>query len=167
MSERGEEQIIKSNCRGCHGGCGVLVHVKYGRITKIEGDPDFPTNHGTMCSRGLAFQQLLYHPDRIVYPLKRCANKGGGKWQRISWDEALDIIATKYETIKENYGTEAIVLGYGTGRNYENFLYRFANLLGTPNVLTAGYVCYGPRVATTRITCGRLLMSDYECKPRC
>ncbi|MFC1965450.1 molybdopterin-dependent oxidoreductase [Chloroflexota bacterium] len=167
MSESGKEQVIKSNCRGCHGGCGVLVHVKDGRITKIEGDPDFPTNHGAMCSIGLAFQQLVYHPDRVMYPLKRAGSKGEGKWQRISWDEALDTIATKYERIKQDYGAEAIVLGYGTGRNYENFLYRFANLLGTPNVLTAGHMCYGPRIATTSIVCGRFPVSDYEGNPAC
>ncbi|MFC1990239.1 molybdopterin-dependent oxidoreductase, partial [Chloroflexota bacterium] len=167
MSESGKEQVINSNCRGCHGGCGVLVHVKDGRITKIEGDPDFPTNHGAMCSIGLAFQQLVYHPDRVMYPLKRAGSKGEGKWQRISWDEALDTIATKYERIKQDYGAEAIVLGYGTGRNYENFLYRFANLLGTPNVLTAGHMCYGPRIATTSIVCGRFPVSDYEGNPAC
>ena len=65
MSGQGEEQIIKSNCRGCHGGCGVLVHVKEGRITKIEGDPDFPTNRGSLCSKGLAFQQLM--PEVYAY----------------------------------------------------------------------------------------------------
>jgi len=167
VSERDEEQIVKSNCRGCHGGCGVLVHVKDGHITKIEGDPGFPANHGTMCSRGLAFPQLVYHPDRVIYPLKRAASRGQGKWQRISWDEALDTIVARYETIKKDYGPEAIVLGYGTGRNYESFLYRFANLLGTPNVLSAGYTCYGPRIATTRITCGRFPVSDYEQNPKC
>ncbi len=167
MSKSNEEQIIKSNCRGCHGGCGVLVHVKDGRITKIEGDPDFPTNHGAMCSIGLAFQQLVYHPDRVMYPLKRAGSKGEGKWQRISWDEALDTIASKIKQVKAEYGAESIVLGYGTGRNYESFLYRFANLLGTPNVLTAGHMCYGPRIAATAITCGRLPVCDYESNPKC
>jgi len=167
MGESYKEQVIKSNCRGCHGGCGVLVYMKEGRITKIEGDPGFPTNHGTMCSRGLAFQQLVYHPDRVIYPLKRVGKKGEGKWQRISWDEALNTIATRYERIKQGYGAEAIVLGYGTGRNYENFMYRFANLLGTPNVLTAGHMCYGPRIATTGIICGRLPVCDYQGNPRC
>jgi len=52
-------EIIKSNCRGCHGGCGVLVHVVDGRITKIKGDPDFPTNRGGLCSKGLAFPDLV------------------------------------------------------------------------------------------------------------
>ncbi|MFC1864344.1 molybdopterin-dependent oxidoreductase [Chloroflexota bacterium] len=167
MSESDEEQIIKSNCRGCHGGCGVLVHVRDGRITKIEGDPDFPTNHGAMCSRGLAFQQLVYHPDRITYPLKRAGSKGEGKWQRISWDEALDTIATKYKEIIEEYGAEAIVLGQGTGRDYEAFMYRFANLLGTPNVLTAGHMCYVSRVGATLTTCGNLPICDYDNNPKC
>ncbi|MFH1381603.1 MAG: molybdopterin-dependent oxidoreductase [Chloroflexota bacterium] len=167
MSKAKKEQIIKSNCRGCHGGCGVLVHVQDGRITRIEGDPSFPTNHGSMCSRGLAFLQLVYHPDRLHYPLKRAGNKGEGKWQRISWDEALDTIADKYRKIKEEYGAEAIVLGYGTGRNYENFLYRFSNLLGTPNVLTAGHMCYGPRIVTSNIVCGRMPVCDYDANPKC
>jgi anaerobic selenocysteine-containing dehydrogenase len=161
------EKIIKSNCRGCHGGCGVLVHVEDGRITKIEGNPDFPTNHGAMCSRGLAFPQLVYHPDRVTHPLQRVGKRGEGKWQQISWEEALDTIAAKYKKIKKNYGAEAIALGYGTGRNYEGFLYRFANLLGTPNVLTAGHMCYGPRVATSGIINGKLTLCDYENNPGC
>ena len=161
------EQVIKSNCRVCHGGCGVLVHVKDGVITNIEGNPDFPTNRGAICSKGLAFTQLVYHPDRVTYPLQRAGKRGEGKWRRISWDEALDTIAVRYRQIKEECGAEAIVLGYGTGRNYEGFLYRFANLLGTPNVLTAGHMCYGPRVATSGIICGRLTLCDYENNPGC
>jgi anaerobic selenocysteine-containing dehydrogenase len=167
VSDTDSEQIIKSNCRGCHGGCGVLVHVKNGRITGIEGDPNFPGNHGTMCSRGLAFQQLVYHPNRVTHPIKRTGYRGAGKWQRISWDEALDTIADRYRTILKDYGAESIVLGYGTGRNYENFLYRFSNLLGTPNVLTAGHMCYGPRIAASQIICGRMPVCDYDNNPEC
>jgi anaerobic selenocysteine-containing dehydrogenase len=162
-----EEQTIKSYCRFCHGSCGVLVHVKDGAVVKIEPDPDSPISHGTMCSKGLATLQIAYHPDRVIYPLKRAGKKGEGKWQRISWDEALDTIATKYRKIKEDYGAEAIVIGYGTGRDYETYLYRFANLLGTPNVLTAGHQCYGSRVAITTVTCGNLPICDYEREPKC
>jgi len=165
--ESDKEQVIKSNCRGCHGGCGVLVHVKDGKITKIEGDPDFPTNHGSMCSRGLAFKQLVYHPDRLLYPLKRAGLKGKGEWQRISWDEALDTIATKYKEIIKEHGPESIVIGQGTGRDYEAFLYRFANLLGTPNVLTAGHMCYVSRIGATIVTCGNLPVCDYDSNPKC
>ncbi|MFC2020768.1 molybdopterin-dependent oxidoreductase [Chloroflexota bacterium] len=167
MSESHKENVIKSYCRNCHGGCGVLVHVKEGRIINIEGDPEFPTNRGSMCAKGLAAIQLVYHPDRVTHPLKRAGNRGEGKWQRISWDEALDTIAGKLQQVKEEYGAESIVLGYGTGRNYESFLYRFANLLGTPNVLTAGHMCYGSRIAATAITCGKLPVCDFDNNPEC
>ena len=167
MSKSHEERIVKSYCRNCHGGCGVLVYVRDGRITKIEGDPEFPTNRGSMCSKGLATVQLVYHPDRVKHPLKRVGNRGEGKWQPVSWDEALDTIAGKLKQVKAEYGAESVVLGFGTGRNYESFLYRFANLWGTPNVLTAGHMCYGPRIAATAITCGKLPVSDYDANPAC
>jgi len=143
------------------------VYVRGGRIVGIEGDPEFPTNHGSMCSKGLAAPQLVYHPDRLTRPLKRTGNRGRGKWQPVSWDEALDTIAEKLRQAKEEFGAESIVLGYGTGRNYEGFLYRFANLLGTPNVLTAGHMCYGPRIAATAITCGKLPIADFQNNPSC
>lgn len=108
------EEVVRSNCRGCHGGCGVLVHVKDSTIVRIEGDPDFPTNRGTLCSRGLAFKQLVYHPDRLKYPLKRAGKKGEGKWEHISWEEALDTIVSKLKQVKTEYGAESIVLAQGT-----------------------------------------------------
>jgi anaerobic selenocysteine-containing dehydrogenase len=120
-----------------------------------------------MCSKGLAFQQLVYHPDRITHPKKRVGNKGEGKWQRISWDEALDTIAAKYKKIKEEYGAEAIVLGTGTGRNNEHWLNRFGFLLGTPNVIGPGHICYGPRVVLSPMMCGHLPVSDYAGNPEC
>lgn len=161
------EQVIRSNCRGCHGGCGVLVHVKDGVIAEIEGDPECPSNHGTLCPKGLAFKQLVYHPDRVIYPQKRVGKRGEGKWERITWDEALDTIVTKYKEIIPEYGPESIVVGQGTGRAYAGFLLRFANSLGTPNVLTAGHMCYISRIGATLITCGGLPVVDYAGKPKC
>ncbi len=82
--------IVKTYCaRMDHGGCGILVHVENGRITKIEGDPDSPLNRGTICAKCLAQIEKLNHPDRLKYPMKRMGEKGEGKWDRISWDEAL------------------------------------------------------------------------------
>jgi anaerobic selenocysteine-containing dehydrogenase len=162
-----DERVVRSHCRICHGGCGVLVHVKDGRVAKIEGDPDSPISRGTLCPKGIASTQLLYHPDRLLYPLKKKGKRGEGGWERISWDEAYGILTTKINAYKSRYGAESIVLGYGTGRDNESFIYRFANLLGTPNVLTAGHMCYGPRVATSIITCGNLPVCDYEGNPRC
>ncbi len=162
-----EVKKIRTACRSCHGGCGVIAHVKDGKVIKVEGDPDSPISHGSLCSKGLAILQLAYHPDRILYPLKRVGAKGEGKWQRITWDEALDTIAERFKKVIADYGPESIVVGQGTGRDYESHLYRFANLLGTPNVLTAGHMCYVSRVGSTLITCGTLPIADYEGGPKC
>jgi anaerobic selenocysteine-containing dehydrogenase len=96
----GFDRVVKSHCRGCHGGCGVLVYLKEGRIAKIAGDPQCPINHGTLCSQGLAQTQLVYHPDRLTHPMRRVAQKGSGRWERISWDEALDIIVKGSSTTR-------------------------------------------------------------------
>ncbi len=167
MEAYGYDTVVKSHCRLCHGGCGVLIYLKEGKIEKIAGDPDCPINHGTLCSKGLAAAQLAYHPDRLTYPVKRVGPKMSGKWEQITWDEALDTIAERILTYKKEYGAESIVMGYGTGRDNESVIYRFANLLGTPNVLTAGHFCYGPRIATSILTCGTNVVVDYANNPKC
>ena len=158
-----EVKKTKTICRSCHGGCGVIAHVKEGKVIKVEGDPNSPISHGTMCSKGLAVTQLAYHPDRILYPMKRTDNG----WERISWDEALDTTAGKFKEVIEKYGPEAIIIGQGTGRDYESHFSRFGNLLGTPNVLTAGHMCYLSRTGATLITCGNLPVCDYGNNPKC
>jgi len=163
----GYDSVVKSYCRMCHGGCGVLVYTKNGKAVKIAGDPDCPINHGTLCTKGIASPQLAYHPDRLRYPVRRVGIKGSGKWERISWDQALDAIAERIVQYTQDSGAESIVMGYGTGRENEAVIYRFANLLGTPNVLTAGHLCYGPRIATSIITCGSNPIVDYENNPKC
>jgi anaerobic selenocysteine-containing dehydrogenase len=158
----GESKKIKTVCRNCHGGCGVIATVADGKVVKVEGDPESPISYGTLCSKGLAVTQMAYHPDRITHPMK----KVNGKWERISWDEALDTVTNKFKEVIAAHGPEAIVVGQGTGRDYESHLYRFANLLGTPNVLTAGHFCYVSRVASTLITCGNLPICDYRGEPK-
>jgi anaerobic selenocysteine-containing dehydrogenase len=167
MERYGYDAVVKSHCRMCHGGCGVLVYVKDGKAARIAGDPRCPINHGTLCSKGLASAQLAYHPERLTYPVKRVGPKGSGRWERISWDEALDTIAARILGYKESCGAESIVFGYGTGRENEAVIYRIANLLGSPNVLTAGHFCYGPRIATSIITCGTNPIIDYDHFPKC
>ena len=167
MEAYGYDSVVKSSCRMCHGGCGVLVYTKNGKAVRIAGDPACPINHGTLCAKGIASIQLAYHPDRLTYPVRRIGPKGSGKWERISWDAALDTIAERILNYKEKFGAESVVMGYGTGREFEWVIYRFANLLGTPNVLTAGHFCYGPRIATSIITCGSNPIVDYENDPKC
>ena len=157
-----EVKQVRTVCRSCHGGCGVIVTVKDNRVIKIEGDPDSPISHGTLCSKGLSITQVAYHPDRILHPMKKTPSG----WQRITWDEALDTIADKFKKVIAEYGPESVVVGQGTGRDYESHLYRFANNLGTPNVLTAGHMCYVSRVGSTLITCGTLPIADYNGGPK-
>jgi anaerobic selenocysteine-containing dehydrogenase len=167
MEHYGFDDAVKSHCRMCHGGCGVIVYTKNGKAVKIAGDPDCPINHGTLCSKGLASAQLAYHPDRLTCPVRRIGPKASGRWERISWDQALDAIAERMLDYKDRFGAESIVMGYGTGRENEAVIYRFANMLGSPNVLTAGHFCYGPRIATSIITCGTNPIVDYENDPKC
>jgi anaerobic selenocysteine-containing dehydrogenase len=157
-----EEKIIKTTCKGCHGGCGVMVTVKDGAIVHIEGDPAKPTR-GTMCSKGLSSIQHVNHPDRLKYPLKRTGARGEGKWQRISWDEALDTIATKMKEAQAEFGPQAVAVSQGTGRGYNRYTHRFARSIGTANIITPGYVCHSPRLGLYGLVTGYgRLYCDYH-----
>ena len=67
------EKIVKTTCQACDQSCGILSHVKGGKIVKIEGDPEHPTSGGMVCPKGIAYTQLAYHPDRLKYPLEKVA----------------------------------------------------------------------------------------------
>jgi anaerobic selenocysteine-containing dehydrogenase len=154
-------RIVKSTCRGCHGVCGVLLHIKEGKLVKVTGDPDSPTSRGYLCAKGASAPELLYHPDRLKYPLKRAGSRGGNRWKRITWDEALDTVSAKLLEVKREYGAESIVGARGTGRPYYVMFHRFLNCLGTPNRLGFAHLCYGPRLVASAMTCGDLPVCDY------
>ena len=79
-------------------------------LTKVE-PADFPEpRYRYMCAKGLCTPKLVYHPDRLKYPMKRVGERGEGKWQRISWDEALDTIAGKLKDIPAKYGRESVAV---------------------------------------------------------
>lgn len=134
---------------GCHGGCGVLAHVKDGQLVKIEGDPDHPWNQGRLCARALAMTQYVNHPDRITQPLKRIGKRGQGKYEEISWDEAFDIIERKMKKIRSDFGPESMVFAMGTGRDIGPWICMLAYAFGSPNVMfsLSGSACYGPRLS--------------------
>lgn len=133
-------------------GCGMILTVKDNRLIKVEGDPEHPITNGRLCVRCLTLPEYTHHPQRIIYPMKRVGKRGENKWQRISWDEAWDIIVDKINYFKENYGAESIVVFGGTGREACLYYYPlgFASI-GTPNVCypQSGWSCYGPRCAIT------------------
>jgi anaerobic dimethyl sulfoxide reductase subunit A len=112
----GEELIIRTTSTfDCGGRCPLRVHVKEGKIIRVEGDDAEEPNQLRPCLRCRAFRQYIYHPARLKYPLKRDGPKGTGKFKRISWDEALDEIAEKLKHVKDSYGNSSIFLATGGG----------------------------------------------------
>ncbi|NYE63335.1 anaerobic selenocysteine-containing dehydrogenase [Duganella sp. 1224] len=83
----------------CPDTCALLVTVEDGVATAVKGDPDHPTTAGVLCTKVSRYTERTYHEDRLLYPLKRVGKKGEGKFQRISWDEALDTIAARLKPI--------------------------------------------------------------------
>jgi anaerobic selenocysteine-containing dehydrogenase len=158
----GGTTVYRSVCRSCHGGCGVLLHVRDDRLVRVEGDRDSPLNHGRLCPIGTVTTDLVYHPDRLKYPLRRRGPRGAGTWERISWDTALDTIAERLLAIRDEFGPEAIALGTGTGRHHIRWVSRFGHALGTPNWCEPGFAqCFHPRVNTCLLTFGDFPVCDY------
>lgn len=99
-----------SSCRSCPAGCGILVRVSEGRAKKIEGNPRHPVNRGKLCARGQAALQQLYHPDRIQQPLKRSGARGSGTFTKITWAEALDLLAARLRALQQQQRGAALAL---------------------------------------------------------
>jgi len=156
-------KIVRTCCCGCHCECGMLAHVKDGKIIKIEGDPNNPINEGSLCAKGLSILQLLYHPDRVLYPLKRAGERGEGKWQRISWDEALNTVATKFREIIEKYGPESITWSWGDSAYHNTWVSKQAWLtaMNAPNHLHSdAHYCFYPVAIANRLTFGTFATSE-------
>ncbi|MGD9213312.1 MAG: molybdopterin-dependent oxidoreductase, partial [Desulfobacteraceae bacterium] len=96
----GEGTYAKSTCTLCPGGCGISVRRIDDRAIKIEGAEDHPLNDGGVCMLGLSGLQLLYGPNRIQAPLKRVGDRGQGRWQTISWEQAIGEVAHKLSEIR-------------------------------------------------------------------
>jgi anaerobic selenocysteine-containing dehydrogenase len=143
--------IVKTICEMCgdaYATCGLDVYVENGKIVKIKGMKEHPTNRGTLCPKGIAAIQLQNDPRRLQYPLKRVGERGAGKWKRISWDEALDTIATKLTDLKQQYGPETLHFHRGQGAGWESpfeYTHRFLAAYGSPNFGTHSHLCDAPR----------------------
>jgi anaerobic selenocysteine-containing dehydrogenase len=155
MAADSEERIVKTVCSTCYCGCGVLAYVKDGKVVKLEGDPDHPNNRGELCPKGLSAIELLYHPDRLNYPMKRKGKRGEGKWQRISWEEAIETISSRLNGVRAENGPQAISVAVGAGL-YSNLgmISHFCYAVGTPNMLSSGYICFMPSAVAARATIG-------------
>lgn len=103
------EKVVKSTCWECYHKCGVLVHVKNGKVVDIKGNPEHPYNHGIVCIKGKKSSiATTYHPNRVLFPKKRVGQRGEGKWERITWDEALEAMAERLADIKAKHGPLSI-----------------------------------------------------------
>jgi anaerobic selenocysteine-containing dehydrogenase len=152
--------------------CGVLVHLNNRKVARVEGDPECPANKGTLCVKGLAAVETLYHPDRLKYPLKRAGARGGGKWQRVSWDEALKTIAQAMNRAKIAYGGESVAFSHGDPKGFEHYIVRLCNVFGTPNICDTRPVCSIPRRFGATITYGFKTIGtdaspDFDYPPAC
>src|SRR6516164_3415749 len=124
------KRVVRAACpHDCPDACGVLITVQDGRATRIQGDPEHPVTRGFLCAKVAKYLDRVYSPDRALYPMKRVGAKGPGRthrprsgqatasvpaqsqqaWQRISWDDALHEIGSRFRTIIAEFGSEAIL----------------------------------------------------------
>lgn len=93
----------------CPDGCGIIAKIENGRIVSVKGDTDHPRTGGYLCRKMQHYEEMIYHPERILYPMKRTGKKGEGAFERISWEEAIHTITEKWNEIITSYGAEAIL----------------------------------------------------------
>ncbi|MEM2901590.1 MAG: molybdopterin-dependent oxidoreductase [Candidatus Bathyarchaeia archaeon] len=156
-------KVFKSICDRCHCACGVLVHMEDNRVVKIEGDPEFPQNEGMMCPKGLAYIQLLYHTDRVRYPMKRAGERGEGKWRRISWDEALDMAAEGFVDAIRKYGPHSVSWSWGDAgfRSLVDFKQAWLYAMGSPTHFHSdAHYCHSPVLVANKMIFGARVTSE-------
>jgi anaerobic selenocysteine-containing dehydrogenase len=134
-AKKSGERMVRTICSLCGpmSGCGLNCYVKDSRLIRVEGMKEAPTNKGTLCPKAFASVQWVYSPQRLKYPLKRVGKKGEGKFEKITWDEALDTIARRLTEIKRKYGPESLAILVPQRRSYCDYLQRFLIAHGSPN----------------------------------
>jgi len=154
------QQVIKSDCILCVSGCGIDAYIEDDKLVKVTGMFEHPLNKGRLCPRGENLVEYAYAQDRLKYPMKN----ENGEWKRISWDEALDTIASKLIKIKEEYGAHALAIFCGSMgvENIElaSFTQRFKGAYGTPNLISVESMCFRIRVLAHLLTFGRFTSED-------
>lgn len=98
-------QVSKHICpRNCYGSCGIIAYSDEGRLVKVEGDPNHGVTQGKLCPKAYGYVQQVYHENRLRYPMRQL-RVGSGEWQRISWEEAINVIADQIVSLYETFGT--------------------------------------------------------------
>ena len=137
-----EMKVVKTSCSTCGSCCEVDTYVEDGKLVSVEGARNTPMQSGGMCAKGAAAKQYVYNKDRILYPMKRVGKKGEGKFERISWEEAYEMIAENLLRIRKESGPESVVFYAGYPKWYRPALLRLANAFGSPNYCTESSTCF-------------------------
>ena len=151
---------------GCHEGCQVIFYTDDdGKLVKVEGDPNSPFSQGRLCMRCLELPQMVNSPRRLKHPMRRAReDRGKDAWERITWDEAYDLIEEKVRRIQKEYGPEAIVSMMGTGRNVSQAIAhnQYANFGGPDLTLCflSGDSCMVPRNTLCYVIMGNQWVAD-------
>ena len=160
--EAAEETIAWSQCNvNCGGNCVFQWHVKDGKVQYMESDNTGDIDlQARACLRGRSMRRWLNSPDRLLYPMKRVGKRGEGKFEQISWDEAVQTIADKLKYTIDTYGNDAIYVNYATGMYSAtgNPSSRLLNLLG-------GYLKRSYDYSTNMISAALPFMYGEECSP--
>ena len=147
MKEPNSTEEIRGYCAQCLSNCPTIACVRDGIFVEVKPDEQHP-NASQLCPKGLAGPELVYNKQRLKYPMRRTRPKGDPDpgWERISWDEALDTIATRLNEIKAKWGPEALVIsrcGIGGApiRDFYPWLKRLTCAFGTPNMISTTHIC--------------------------
>ena len=149
---------IPSICPYCGLGCGFYTEVEDGRAKDIEYMLEHPINEGALCPKGNAALEVIYHPERLRYPLK----KEGSEFKRISWDEAINLVSSKLNEVKETFGPDAVgFLSSAKCTNEENYLMqKLARVFGTNNIDHCARLCHASTVAGLSTSVGAEAMTN-------
>lgn len=162
---RGEERWVATSCGQCPAGCGIRVRVIEGRAVKIEGNPGHPINRGGIGPKGQSGLQVLYHPDRITGPMRRSGPRGAGKWEPISWDEAIREVAARLGDLRTRGEPQSLVVLDGEPRGMMPQLWdRFLKAYGSPNHLDHVSTAYGGKLLAMSYMHGVAELPAYDWK---
>lgn len=160
---RGEESWVTSVCQQCPGACGIRVRKIGSWPVAINGNPLHPINLGTLCPKGVAGLQAFYDPDRLRGPLKREGERGQGKWQKISWDEAIATVSGELKKIREAGRSHQVAVIGGRYRGGMRTLFeRFLEAYGSPNYIDNSFARWQGPVEAVEATHGFAAEPRYD-----
>ena len=165
--EKQTTERIQGYCSLCISRCGSIGVIEDGRLVALEPDPSHPTGKA-LCAKGRAAPELVYHPDRLLYPMKRTRPKGDPDpgWQRISWEEALDLTAANLKKIAAAHGPESVVFSVSSPSTSASddstaWITRLMNAFGSPNLCASMELCGWGRYQATTYTFGAPVPGAY------